>query len=55
MGGVRRYHGSCYIAKEEYLIIHKQLDTIGHPTSTAEIKELNRSTQKRKVNRNGSE
>jgi polyferredoxin len=38
------------ISKETYLQIHKNLDVIGHPTSTAEIKELNRSTQKRKVN-----
>ncbi len=35
------------VTPKEYLMIHKQLDAIGHPTSTAEIKELNRSTQKR--------
>ncbi len=43
-------HWHNKVSKEEYLKIHKQLDAIGHPTSTAEIKELNRSTQKRKVN-----
>lgn len=46
-------HWQNKVSKEEYLIIHKQLDAIGHPTSTAEIKELNRSTQKRKMDRDG--
>ena len=43
-----RWHNK--VTKEEYLIIHKQLDAIGHPTSTAEIKELNKSVEKGKRN-----
>ncbi len=39
-------HWHNKISKEEYLIIHKQLDAIGHPTSTAEIKELNKALEK---------
>ena len=46
-------HWHNKVSKEEYLIIHKQLDAIGHPTSTAEIEELNKSTQKGKVNKDG--
>ena len=34
------------VSKEEYLMIQKKRDSIGHPTSTSDIKELNRSTQK---------
>ncbi|MFA7229322.1 MAG: 4Fe-4S binding protein [Melioribacteraceae bacterium] len=37
------------ISKEEYLLIHKQRDAIGHPTSTSDIEELNRSTEKGKT------
>ncbi|MDP3442458.1 MAG: 4Fe-4S binding protein [Ignavibacteria bacterium] len=36
-----------HISREEYFKIHKKLDSIGHPTSTADIKELNESTKKR--------
>lgn len=38
------------VSKENYLMIHKNLDAIGHPTSTAEIEELNKSTEKGKAN-----
>lgn len=34
------------ITKEEYLSIHKNLNAIGHPTSTAEIKEFNKALEK---------
>ncbi len=43
-------HWHNKVSKEEYLIIYKQLDAIGHPTSTAEIKELNKSAEKGKEN-----
>jgi polyferredoxin len=39
-------HWHNKVSKEEYLIIHKQLDAIGHLTSTADIKELNKSVEK---------
>lgn len=39
-------HWHNNVSKETYLRIHKNLEAIGHPTSTTEIKELNRSTQK---------
>jgi hypothetical protein len=38
------------VSKEEYLMIHKERDAIGHPTSASEIKELNRSIEERKAN-----
>lgn len=41
------------VSKEEYLMIHKNLNAIGHPTSSSEIKELNKATEKGKPN--GSE
>jgi hypothetical protein len=31
-------------------MIHQNLDAIGHPTSPAEINELNRVSEKRKIN-----
>ncbi|MCX6169425.1 MAG: 4Fe-4S binding protein [Ignavibacteriales bacterium] len=37
------------VSKDEYLIIHKKLDAIGHPTSPSEFEELNKSTQQGKV------
>lgn len=37
------------VSKEKYLKIHKNVETIGHPTSTREIQELNESTQKSEV------
>jgi len=37
------------VSKEKYLMIHKNLNAIGHPTSTAEIEELNKSTEKGKA------
>lgn len=46
-------HWHNKVSKEEYLIIHKQLDAIGHPTSTAEIKELNKSVEKENRNKSG--
>ncbi|MDQ7816351.1 MAG: 4Fe-4S binding protein [Melioribacteraceae bacterium] len=33
------------ISKEEYLILHKNIDKLGHPTSTQDIKELNRVSE----------
>ncbi len=33
------------ISKEEYLILHKNIDSIGHPTSTQDIKKLNRASE----------
>ncbi len=37
------------ISKEQYLQIHKNLDAIGHPRSTEDIKELNKATEKGKI------
>jgi polyferredoxin len=36
------------VPKETYLELHKNLETIGHPTSTAEIHELNKESEKEK-------
>ncbi|MBS3946557.1 MAG: 4Fe-4S binding protein [Melioribacter sp.] len=33
------------ISKEEYLILHKNIDRLGHPTSTQDIKKLNRASE----------
>ncbi len=33
------------ISKEEYLILHKNIDKLGHPTSTQDIKKLNRESE----------
>ncbi|NMB82373.1 MAG: hypothetical protein GYA14_11205, partial [Ignavibacteria bacterium] len=33
------------ISKEEYLILHKNIDKLGHPTSTQDIKKLNRASE----------
>lgn len=41
-------HWHNNVSKEKYLIIHKNLESLGHPTSTAEIEELNKSTEKEK-------
>lgn len=38
------------ISNEEYISVHKKLDAIGHPTSTAEINELNHAAEKGKTN-----
>jgi len=46
-------HWHNKVSKEEYLIIHKRLDTIGHPTSTAEIKEFNKALKKKNRNKSG--
>ena len=46
-------HWQNKVSKEEYLIIHKQLDAIGHPTSTAEIKEFNKALEKENQNKFG--
>jgi polyferredoxin len=40
-------HWRNNVSKEEYLIIFKKLNSIGHPTSTAEIKELNKAVKKK--------
>ncbi|PKL83927.1 MAG: ferredoxin [Ignavibacteriae bacterium HGW-Ignavibacteriae-3] len=37
------------VPPQEYLRIHKDLDAIGHPTSTSDIKELNRSVEKGRI------
>ena len=47
--GMLTGHWHNKVSKEEYLIIHKQLNSIGHPTSPSEIKELNRTTEKGKT------
>jgi polyferredoxin len=33
------------VSKEEYLILHKNIDKLGHPTSTQDIKNLNRESE----------
>lgn len=33
------------ISKEEYLILHQNIDQLGHPTSTQDIKELNKASE----------
>jgi polyferredoxin len=33
------------ISKEEYMILHKNIDKLGHPTSTQDIKQLNRASE----------
>jgi polyferredoxin len=38
------------VPKEEYILIHKNLDAIGHPTNSAEINELNKISEKTKFN-----
>ncbi len=40
------------VSKEDYLMIHKHLNSIGHPTSSSEINELNKSTEKENVKEN---
>ncbi len=45
--GMLTGHWHNNISKEEYLTIHKNIDAIGHPTSTAEIKELNKTAEKK--------
>ncbi len=44
--GMLTGHWHNNVSKEEYLSIHKNLDAIGHPTSTAEIREMNKASQK---------
>jgi polyferredoxin len=51
--GMLTGHWHNTVSNENYLLIHKNLETIGHPTSTSEIKELNRVTQKGKINGDG--
>lgn len=38
------------VPKETYLELHKNLESIGHPTSTADIQELNKASEKEKSN-----
>lgn len=38
------------ISKEEYLILHKNIDNLGHPTSTQDIKKLNRASESGAIN-----
>lgn len=38
------------VPKETYLELHKNLESIGHPTSTADIHELNKESEKEKSN-----
>ena len=45
--GMLTGHWHNNISKEEYITIHKNLNAIGHPTSTAEIKELNKAAEKK--------
>ena len=45
--GMLTGHWHNNISKEEYITIHKNLNAIGHPTSTAEIKELNKASEKK--------
>ncbi|NJD22217.1 MAG: 4Fe-4S binding protein [Melioribacter sp.] len=44
-------HWHNKISKEEYQIIYKQLDAIGHPTNTAEINRLNKALEKERSNK----
>jgi hypothetical protein len=39
-------HWRNNVTKEDYITIHKNLDAIGHPTTSSEIRELNKSTEK---------
>lgn len=45
--GMLTGHWHNNISKEEYITIHKNIDAIGHPTSTAEIRELNKTAEKK--------
>lgn len=49
--GMITSHWHNKISKEEYQIIYKQLDAIGHPTSTAEINQLNKALEKERSNK----
>ena len=44
--GMLTGHWRNNVTKEDYLTIHKNLDSIGHPTTSSEIRELNKSTEK---------
>lgn len=46
--GILTGHWHNNISKEEYILVHKNIDAIGHPTSTAQIKELNKNVEKTK-------
>lgn len=43
--GILSGHWQNKISKAEYLILHKNIDKLGHPTSTKEIDELNRASK----------
>lgn len=43
--GILTGHWQNKISKNEYLILHKNIDKLGHPTSTKEIDELNRTSE----------
>ncbi|MCX7797229.1 MAG: 4Fe-4S binding protein [Melioribacter sp.] len=42
--GILTGHWQNTISKEEYIILHKNIDKFGHPTSTRAIDELNKSS-----------
>ena len=42
-------HWHNNVTKEEYIMIHQNLDAIGHPTSAAQIQELNKVSQKSNI------
>jgi polyferredoxin len=44
--GMLTGHWRNNVTKEDYITIHKNLDAIGHPTTSSEIRELNKSTEK---------
>jgi polyferredoxin len=44
--GMLTGHWRNNVTKEDYLTIHKNLDSIDHPTTSSEIRELNKSTEK---------
>ena len=48
--GMLSGHWHNNVSKEQYISIHRNLDAIGHPTSSAEIEELNRVSEKRITN-----
>jgi polyferredoxin len=48
--GILSGHWRNNVSKEEYISVHHNLDAIGHPTSSGEINELNRVSEKRNTN-----
>ncbi|AFN74339.1 putative electron transport protein [Melioribacter roseus P3M-2] len=43
--GILTGHWKNNISGKEYIILHEQIDNLGHPTSTADIEKLNKETE----------